>query len=478
MPNEDNNSSTAQNQQGLPIVNDSENLLSNSQISDTDTQLSSTQKLAKSLYDEYRIANTTLAEAVRTDNKTAIEQAKQNLSLIYERIRVEFDKANDIYNTAFHKSPSNQEETEATEKDLLYLADIVFEIEEINKKPKQQTRNNFNFFDFYKTNKTASGATSEDNADTDTNTNNFFNSNRYTNNQDNKHDLREQIRVREKEIRNLKKKLEAAQTEASNNFSELLKLQESQKAQDLQNKQALQEQNLQLQNLQNSYNQTQANIAAEKSEKAKYILELANAQKIISDTAANIASSTNAANTSVHIKNNIINLALAHLGHTAPENPKSDAFYNTILSLYDFVKKSLLTRHCWKFALAKCKLNLLTKQKDDYFSYALPNDLLNIQKIIPNCDYEILGNTLLCGTENINLAYIKNIDDLNLPEFFRTLMVYSITAASAALVTQNESIARKWELEANNSFCTAIATDSSQQATRSVIRNSIYMAHF
>jgi hypothetical protein len=218
-------------------------------------------------------------------------------------------------------------------------------------------------------------------------------------------------------------------------------------------------------------------VNVEKAEKEKCVLELANAQKskkAISDA----DSAANAAVSSAHIRDKLINLALAHLGHTAPENSKSDAFYNTILSLYDFVKKSLLTRHCWKFALAERKLSQIPAQKDDCYSYELPEDLLNIQKIIPNCDYEIMGNTLLCRDENVRLNYIKCIDDSSMPEFFKTLMVYSITAASAALVTQNEAIARKWELEANNSFCTAIATDSSQQAIRSVIRNPIYMAHF
>ncbi|CAL7961294.1 hypothetical protein GAMM_200008 [Gammaproteobacteria bacterium] len=430
--------------------------------------LSDTQELAKSLYDEYKATNTTLAEAVKTDNKTAIEQTKQNLSLIYKKIKDEFSRTNATYHIAFDRTFPNKKEIEDAEKDLLYLSDIVFEIDGIKKKSQKQKHPDsvFGFSDFYKADKTA--GTSGD--DTDTNANTDNSKNRYANNQDNKHDLREQIRIREKEINGLKKKLETAQTEAANNLSELQKIQEAQKVQELQNTQ-------ELQNLQNSYNQIQANIDAEKSKKEKCILELANAQKTISSAAS-------AANISAHIRDKLINLALAHLGHTAPENPKSDAFYNTILSLYDFVKKGLLSRHCWKFALAECKLNPLIRQNTNhitsngYYSYELPDDLLNIQKIIPSCDYEIMGNTLLCRAENARLIFIKCVDDASMPEFFKTLMVYSIAASSAALVTQNEAIARKWEIEANNSFCAAIATDSSQQAIRGVIRNSIYAAHF
>lgn len=187
--------------------------------------------------------------------------------------------------------------------------------------------------------------------------------------------------------------------------------------------------------------------------------------------------------TSEQIRCDIIKLALTHLGHTAPENFKSDAFYNTILNLYDFVKKDLLTRHSWKFALEECFLIKAAKQrinygKSNHFSYELPKDLLKIQTLIPNCDYEIMGNNLLCRTDNAALVYIKYVDDASLPELFKTLLVYSLAASSAPLVTQNEVIARKWEVEANQRFCMAIANDTSQQTTYGVIRNPIYLAHF
>jgi hypothetical protein len=113
-----------------------------------------------------------------------------------------------------------------------------------------------------------------------------------------------------------------------------------------------------------------------------------------------------------------------------------------------------------------------------YFTYELPKNLLKIQKIVPSHDYEIMGNTLLCMADNVALYYIKYVEDVNLPEFFKTLMVYTLAASSAALVTQNEVIAKKWEIEANQRFCTAIANDTSQQAIHGVIRNPIYLAHF
>jgi len=84
----------------------------------------------------------------------------------------------------------------------------------------------------------------------------------------------------------------------------------------------------------------------------------------------------------------------------------------------------------------------------------------------------------LCRTDNAALVYIKYVDDASLPELFKTLLVYSLAASSAPLVTQNEVIARKWEVEANQRFCMAIANDTSQQTTYGVIRNPIYLAHF
>jgi len=179
------------------------------------------------------------------------------------------------------------------------------------------------------------------------------------------------------------------------------------------------------------------------------------------------------------VRCDVIKLALAHLGHTAPENFKSDSFYSNILKLYDFIKKDLLTRYDWKFALEKKGLSPSDKIEGSYyFTYELPKNLLKIQKIVPNHDYEIMGNNLLCMADNIALYYIKYVEDVNLPEFFKTLMVYTLAASSAALVTQNEVIAKKWEIEANQRFCTAIANDTSQQAIHGVIRNPIYLAHF
>jgi hypothetical protein len=99
------------------------------------------------------------------------------------------------------------------------------------------------------------------------------------------------------------------------------------------------------------------------------------------------------------IRCDMIKLALAHLGHTAPENFKSekDGFYNNILKLYDFIKIDLLTRYDWKFALEKEGLNPAGKiEGSSYFTYELPKNLLKIQKVTPNYDYEIMGNTLRC----------------------------------------------------------------------------------
>ncbi|CAL7961830.1 hypothetical protein GAMM_260014 [Gammaproteobacteria bacterium] len=184
--------------------------------------------------------------------------------------------------------------------------------------------------------------------------------------------------------------------------------------------------------------------------------------------------------TNEQVRSEIIKLALSHLGYSAPENFKADAFYNAILSLYDFIKKDLLTRHSWRFAVGECLLDKAIKQQHGIFSFAheLPKNILKLQKVIPICDYEIVGNLLWCPTDKVTLFYIKQVEDVTMPEFFKTLLVYSLAAASSAIVTQNEVIARKWEAEANQRFCTAIANDMAQQVTHGIIRNKIYTAHF
>jgi hypothetical protein len=180
------------------------------------------------------------------------------------------------------------------------------------------------------------------------------------------------------------------------------------------------------------------------------------------------------------IKKEIIELALAHLGHIAPDdfNIETHPLYSNISKLYDFTKVDLLTRYAWKFAIVERKLYKLGKYREYQFIYELPPDLLKIQKLIPNCNYEIRGGILLSTADNIVLSYVTKVANNSFPEFFKTLLVYSLAAASAALVTQNETIARKWELEANTRFCIAVANDSAEAATSGVTRNQIYMSHF
>jgi hypothetical protein len=179
-------------------------------------------------------------------------------------------------------------------------------------------------------------------------------------------------------------------------------------------------------------------------------------------------------------KNRIIKVALALLGHTTPDDLDLDKnpLYKKVAELYDCTKIDLLSRYDWKFAIVRAKLRNLGKCQENRYMYELPWDLLKIQQIIPNCNYSREGGNIFSYTDNLALLYVCNVKDSSFPEFFKILLTYSLAAVSAALITQNETIARKWELEAGQRFCIAVANDTAEQATHGISRNSIYTSHF
>ena len=183
----------------------------------------------------------------------------------------------------------------------------------------------------------------------------------------------------------------------------------------------------------------------------------------------------------------LIRLALIHLGHTPSDDTlnEENPLYKAMDDLFDFVKKDLLTRYDWQFALTKVRLSQsppFAHQDEGWdFTYSLPDDCLTVFAFFPKGRYEIRGNILYSHNENPILHYVKWIEDDEMPVFFEKLFTYSLTASSAVLVTNSEVIARKWEMEASQSLAAAIATDSAQSALTGasfIQNNPLFDAHF
>jgi hypothetical protein len=177
------------------------------------------------------------------------------------------------------------------------------------------------------------------------------------------------------------------------------------------------------------------------------------------------------------LKEDLIKLSMIQLGH-APSGQEDDLFKN-ISNLYEFVKEDLLVRYTWKFALYEQSLGKGKKQ-DDCFLHLLPKDMLKIHTIVPARSFTVIDkNTVLrCQAEEVSLLYVRKLEDDDLPIFFRPLLVCSLAAASAVLVTQSDVIARKWELEAARRLSVAIAIDNAQYPSPSILSNPLYRAHF
>lgn len=103
----------------------------------------------------------------------------------------------------------------------------------------------------------------------------------------------------------------------------------------------------------------------------------------------------------------------------------------TAEKIYDVVKDALLTSHLWNFATGRAALELdATSPAFEYDNqYVLPSDCLRAWKIYNSkAKWVIEGNRLLTNDSNINLYYIKEVDD---PNDFSALFVDALILALA-----------------------------------------------
>ena len=117
-------------------------------------------------------------------------------------------------------------------------------------------------------------------------------------------------------------------------------------------------------------------------------------------------------------------------------------------NLYDRAYESLLADHPWSFALKEQALsrnsvgpNSLTGFQ---YSYNLPSDLIRIWFVLPQSNYEVVGNGLNSNESSLRIRYVYRVPESNLPAHFVEAMEYKLAMDFAISVTENEDRAR-WD---------------------------------
>lgn len=149
----------------------------------------------------------------------------------------------------------------------------------------------------------------------------------------------------------------------------------------------------------------------------------------------------------------VANLALAALGArqiTSLSGTEQEA--KACDQQFDRVRDSLLRSHPWNFATKRVELEAATDPDTEWDSaWDLPSDLVRVLRIVgigedpanPVNDFAIEGRTLLLnGTEAPTLVYVCNSAAVTAwDSLFVDAMVYSLAAAIANRVTQNQALA-------------------------------------
>jgi len=127
---------------------------------------------------------------------------------------------------------------------------------------------------------------------------------------------------------------------------------------------------------------------------------------------------------------------------------------------YDY----LLSSHYWGFALTVSDLaQMPTKPLKEYaYAYALPNDVLRIQRTFPNCNYKIVGRELHCDLASVAIKYSKRVPEEELPIYFEQAFMYYLAEQITIPITENQKKADSNYAKYKDHIKSAKSQDSQQ----------------
>ena len=135
-------------------------------------------------------------------------------------------------------------------------------------------------------------------------------------------------------------------------------------------------------------------------------------------------------------------------------------------SLYDNIVENEISKFRWGFARRQAQLSLTTEVPvgTEWSSiYQLPTDMLNLIKLSPRINYQILGDKVYCNySGSLYCDYIANVSESEWPVYFSKMVEYALGMDFAPSIRDS---AASMELLANqylNASRMARFTDSQQ----------------
>lgn len=149
---------------------------------------------------------------------------------------------------------------------------------------------------------------------------------------------------------------------------------------------------------------------------------------------------------------------------------------------YDEVRKSILRRHTWNFAIKRIILSpkVSTPAFEYSHEFTLPGDFIRIVQIYGLCkdDWRVEGDrTLLANTDTIKLRYVYNITDLTFADdLFVQAFEYALAADIGRRMTESDTVVQQMEDGFERTIKKARSTDASDEPPLEIQSNWIYEA--
>jgi len=150
-------------------------------------------------------------------------------------------------------------------------------------------------------------------------------------------------------------------------------------------------------------------------------------------------------------------------------------------NIYPETKRRLLSEHPWSFALKQQRLNKLSQIPDELTGFSnafqLPTDLIRIWNIQSHSDYILIGNLLYSNETEILATYIFDVDEVNLPPHFVKALEYALAADFAISITEDNTMAERFDRKAIFFSSKAMAIDSQGRPQQAIIDSPLIDAH-
>jgi len=135
-------------------------------------------------------------------------------------------------------------------------------------------------------------------------------------------------------------------------------------------------------------------------------------------------------------------------------------------NLYDNIVQNEISKFRWGFARRQAQLSLTTEVPigTEWSSiYQLPTNMLNLIKLSPSINYQILGDKVYCNySGSLYCDYIANVSESEWPVYFSKMIEYALAMDFAPSIRDSASAMQLLANQYLNASRMARFTDSQQ----------------